>query len=134
VTLKKRSEFLRAAGEGQSWGTRGLVLQMRRRDTREQMTIDAAAIRIGLTATRKVGNAVTRNRVRRRLRALAHLLLPEHGQAGCDYVLIGRAETAARPHGLLCGDMMTALGHLHEGRGRSPRPRPSRGGTRVGAR
>lgn len=82
---------------------------------------DVTAVRIGITATRKLGGAVVRNRVRRRLRALAALLLPELGRTGCDYVLIGRSLTAARPHPELCNDLRVALAKVHSGCGRSSR-------------
>ena len=81
----------------------GLVLQMRQRTQRDSMgggaaASDVTAIRVGITATRRLGGAVVRNRVRRRLRALAAKLLPELGRPGCDYVLIGRPLTARRSH------------------------------------
>lgn len=69
----------------------------------------ADAIRYGLTASKKVGNAVIRNRCRRRLRALAEELLPEAGKPGNDYVLIARAETAERDWQALREDLLHAL-------------------------
>lgn len=84
---------------------------------------EVTAMRVGITATRKLGGAVVRNRVRRRLRALAAKVLPELGRSGCDYVLIGRALTAARSHPDLCNDLRVALAKVHAGRGR-----PSRAG------
>jgi ribonuclease P protein component len=68
-----------------------------------------AAMRVGFTASRKVGNAVVRNRAKRRLRAAAAEALPRHGQAGTDYVLIARAETAGRRFAELVGDLEAAL-------------------------
>jgi ribonuclease P protein component len=104
----------------------GLVLQMRQRTQQDIMgseatASDVTAMRVGITATRKLGGAVVRNRVRRRLRALAAKILPELGLSGCDYVLIGRPLTAARPHPDLCNDMRVALAKVHAGRGRAPR-------------
>lgn len=64
--------------------------------------------RLGLTASRKVGNAVTRNRAKRRLRALANELLPSLGSQG-DYVLIARADTARRDYQSLRGDFIYCL-------------------------
>jgi len=78
--------------------------------------VDADAIRIGFTCSKKVGNAVARNRAKRRLRAVSHEILPIHGKPGWDYVLIGRAEhTAKRPFDKLQLDLVRALDQLHEG-------------------
>ncbi len=72
-------------------------------------------IRFGLTASKKVGNAVTRNRARRRLRALAREILPLHGHPGWDYVLVGRPEaTVARDFAALRGDLIRALARVHQ--------------------
>jgi ribonuclease P protein component len=68
-----------------------------------------AGLRYGLTVSRKVGGAVVRNRVRRRLRAAAEAVLPLHAAPGHDYVLIGRAATASRPYARLLDDLATAL-------------------------
>ena len=66
-------------------------------------------VRVGFTATRKIGGAVVRNRAKRRLREAARRLLPELGQAGCDYVLIARMGTVSRPWDRLLDDVKTAL-------------------------
>ena len=104
--LKKRKEFVQIAGHGRKFVTSGLVLQVMSRGT-ENLFGDA--IRVGFTTTKKVGNAVKRNRVRRRLRALAQLILPEFGQKGCDYVLIGRTATFDRYFDDLVQDLKYAL-------------------------
>lgn len=65
--------------------------------------------RAGFTASKKVGNAIQRNRARRRLKEAARLILPLHGAAGTDYVFIARAGTAARPWTALLDDMKSAL-------------------------
>ena len=102
-TLRKRSDFLRAA-RGRREVMPGFILQHRaRRD-------DDITIRVGFTCSRKVGNAVARNRAKRRLREIARLVLPDHGSPGTDYVLIGRAGvTAALPFDQLLDDLRTAL-------------------------
>ena len=77
----------------------------------------ATGIRVGFTCTKKVGNAVARNRAKRRLREVARLVLPDHGLDGWDYVLIGREDvTAARPFEDLRRDLISALKKLHQGR------------------
>jgi len=67
------------------------------------------AIRLGLTVSKKVGNAVVRNRMRRRLRELARAILPEAGLAGADHVLIGRQSGIERPFATLGEDLRRAL-------------------------
>ena len=68
------------------------------------------ALRVGFTVTRKIGNAVVRNRMKRRFRALARELLPTGGVAGADHVLIGRAGGVERDYGLLREELTRALG------------------------
>ena len=110
-TLRNRREFL-AVAKGNKQVRQGLVLQAisRKPDTR----INATAIRFGLTATKKIGNAVIRNRTRRRLRALAREILSAHGQPGYDYVLIGRAATKHQTWEGLRTDMCSALKKVHK--------------------
>jgi ribonuclease P protein component len=87
----------------------GLVLQARDRG-------DDAPPRIGFTATKKLGNAVMRNRVKRRLREAARMAISAGLRPGFDYVLIGRAATAARPFGALRQDLTTAMARFHAAR------------------
>lgn len=101
--LKQRSEFLRVAGARRKWAAPGLVLQVRPRVN------DGVKPRYGLTASRKVGGAVTRNRARRRLRAAAETVIPAHGADGYDFVLIARKTTVNRPFTALLEDLETAL-------------------------
>ncbi|MEP2784773.1 MAG: ribonuclease P protein component [Pseudoruegeria sp.] len=111
VTLTKRADFLTAA-RARRQATNGFTLQARNRN--EDTPGD---IRVGFTCSKKVGNAVARNRAKRRLREVARTLLPENGRLGWDYVLIGRPEkTANRPYDDLLGDMRYALKRVHEGR------------------
>ena len=113
--LSKRADFLRAS-RARRQATTGFHLQARRRDPGE-----AEGIRVGFTCSQKVGNAVARNRAKRRLREIARALLPVHGQPGWDYVLVGRAgATADRPYDALLSDLADALRRIHAPR--KPRP------------
>lgn len=85
--------------------------------------------RVGITASRKVGKAVARNRARRRLRAAAREVLLQHGMTGCDYVLIGRATTLSRPFPALVADLTTALKRLRAYRAATTTAPPTRDGT-----
>ncbi len=110
--LKKRRDFLRIAEEGFSVPVSGLVLQGRER--KEPCEVNAKTIRVGYTVTKKIGNAVRRNRVRRRLRAAVSRVVPEMGSKRFDYVVIGRLSTFDRPFYALVKDLKTALEHIHE--------------------
>jgi ribonuclease P protein component len=74
-----------------------------------------ATVRVGFTASRKVGNAVTRNRAKRRLRSVAAAILPCNGRPGTDYVLIARTTTVDRPYQALIGDLEAALRRVNQG-------------------
>jgi ribonuclease P protein component len=106
--LAKRRDFLACARPpARKQGTKAMMLQGRNRQ-------DADGIRVGFTCSKKVGNAVARNRAKRRLREVARMVLPSHGRAGWDYVLIGRAtETAQRPFEELKRDLIYALKRVH---------------------
>jgi ribonuclease P protein component len=126
--LKTRPEFLKVAATGAKWVTPGLVLQMRQRPATPAPgpaeDTGPRQARVGFTVSRKVGNAIRRNRARRRLRAAVAEVLPEHGLAGCDYVLIGRAGTLKRGYADLLGDLRTALARIGT-KGSRRRPRRS---------
>jgi ribonuclease P protein component len=109
--LEKRADFLRLA-KGQRCSTEGLVLQM------QPHPDGGAGLRAGFTATKKLGNAVVRNRTKRRLREVARLVLPLFAKPGCDYVLIGREATASRPFASLIEDLKRALARVHAARHR----------------
>lgn len=100
--LKRRAEFVRVASKGRKAPTPGLVLQALARG-------DDAPARLGFTVTKKVGNAVVRNRTRRRLREVARLWLRDHPVCGVDLVLIGRNATRERPFPALLDDLRRAL-------------------------
>jgi ribonuclease P protein component len=85
-SLKARSDFL-ATARGKYVRSNALVVQ-----ARERLTALNDEIRVGFTCSKKVGNAVARNRAKRRLREAARLCLSQHGRPGWDYVLIGLAE------------------------------------------
>lgn len=103
--LTKRSEFLYVR-EGQYRAIGGVVIQMR------ENTAQDDDIRVGFTATKKVGGAVIRNRAKRRLRACAAELLPQYGLAGHDYVFIARDGTVSRKFDELRDDVKKALQKL----------------------
>jgi ribonuclease P protein component len=86
----------------------GLVLQAAPR-------ANGASIRFGITASRKVGNAVTRNRAKRRLREAAAQILPRAGKPGNDYVLIARGGPTERPFAALLADLEAALRRVDRG-------------------
>lgn len=122
--LKRRTEFLRVARSGRRWAAPGLVLQAwRRTDAADRPAALGRGIRVGFTASRKVGGAVQRNRAKRRLRAVAEEILPTHGRDGYDYVLIGRAGTLERPYAALLADLMTALKKVKAHRDEAPAAR-----------
>lgn len=104
--LTKRPEFL-AAAKGRSSAKGAVVVQALARDLTSQQA--DLAIRIGFTATRKIGGAVERNRAKRRLREAARQILPLHGRPGFDYVFVARGGTIARPWARLLDDVKTAL-------------------------
>ena len=100
--LKRRAEFLRAAAKGRKAPAPGLVLQALARG-------DAGPPRVGFTVTKKVGNAVIRNRTRRRLKEAARIVLAGQDLRGTDLVLIGRDATRSRPFIALQDDLRRAL-------------------------
>lgn len=116
TTLRNRPDFLRAASARRQ-ATGGFLLQARARAD------GAAAIRVGYTASKKVGGAVDRNRAKRRLRALAREVLPTQAEPGWDYVLVARpGATVTRDYALLRADLEAALRAVHRpGAGKGPR-------------
>ena len=100
--LTRRAEFLRAAAKGRKVPMPGVVLQVLARD-------DQGPVRLGFTVTKKIGNAVIRNRTRRRLKEAARIVLAENPSSGVDLVLIGREATRGRDFMVLQEDLRRAL-------------------------
>ena len=112
ATLKRRSEFLRLRG-GRRWSQPAFVIEMRAREGASDAVASAVPVpRFGFTATKKLGNAVTRNRIRRRLKEAVRIVAPNHARDGCDYVLIAREAAASRSFAALERDLVAALGRL----------------------
>jgi len=108
AVLRRRQEFLAVARQGKKWVATGLILQVGA--ARPEQT--SSPVRYGLTASGKIGNAVVRNRARRRMRALVHEIMPLHAARGYDYVLIARVSTPRRKYADLQQDLITALKKL----------------------
>jgi len=112
--LKARADFLRVAAGRRRAARPGLVLQAAPRPSGDGA---ATGVRVGFTASRKVGNAVVRNRAKRRLRAAATDVLERRGRPATDYVLIARAGTGERRYADLVGDLESALRQVSGRRG-----------------
>lgn len=110
--LKQRKEFLRVAAAKRKWVAPGLLLQVAVSPDPERAGAHALGRRVGFTASKKVGNAVARNRAKRRLRALAREMMGEHTIPRHDYVLIAREDTVERSYTLLRADLEKALRRL----------------------
>jgi len=107
TTIRKRADFLRAASARRQ-GTSGFLVQARARGD------GTGTVRVGFTASKKIGNAVMRNRAKRRLRALVREVLPPLAKAGWDYVLVARPDaTVTRDFADLKRDLVTALASVH---------------------
>jgi ribonuclease P protein component len=112
--LKRRSDFLRLAASGRKIVRTGFVLQALK-DVPASDSTSVAPVRLGFTATKKLGNAVIRNRAKRRLREAARLVLAERNAQGMELVLIGRRETGTMDFAKLRQNLAQALDEaLHE--------------------
>lgn len=105
--LKKRAEFLATAAHGKKWVTPSFIIQIA-----PAAEPSASTIRYGLTASGKVGNAVVRNRCRRRLRAVVAEILPAEASPAYHYVLIARAATETNDYAAIKKDLLWALKKL----------------------
>ena len=118
--LKRRADFLAVAAARQKWIAPGLIVQVRRRADTDIAAnrrpggkkMDPAGPRIGFTVSGKVGNAVARNRARRRLKAALANLAAANLVGGVDVVIVGRTETLRRPFPDLIGDLVQAFRRL----------------------
>tara|TARA_A100001011_G_scaffold383477_1_gene454764 strand:- start:372 stop:737 length:366 start_codon:yes stop_codon:yes gene_type:complete len=110
--ITKKSDYLRIRS-GLKISTPGFIIQAIERE--KQNPIDPQSIRCGLTCSKKIGNAVKRNRAKRRLRVLINNIIPIQGLAGWDYVLIGKEQTTEKlPFKILEKNLSEALFKLHK--------------------
>lgn len=117
--IRKRADFV-AANHGIRVARPGFVLLVR-------PAVQAPGhVRFGVTVTKKIGNAVCRNRMKRRFRALARELLPRLGVDGADHVLIGREGGIERDFAMLRAELEQALARAAGGKGDPPRGAPRR--------
>ncbi|MBA4046730.1 MAG: ribonuclease P protein component [Erythrobacter sp.] len=119
--LTKRADFL-AANSGLRNARAGFVLLTRPND--------GQGIRFGITVTKKIGNAVVRNRMKRRFRELLRAALPNQGLPDHDHVLIGRAGGIERDFHLLEQELAKALERARQGKGDPSGGRRPRKGNR----
>jgi ribonuclease P protein component len=112
--IRKRADFV-AANQGVRVARPGFVLLVK------QPAVAQDGARFGVTVTRKIGNAVARNRMKRRFRALLREILPDQGIAGADHVLIGREGGIERDFAALHAELVAALARVAAGKGDPPR-------------
>ncbi len=121
ITIKDRKDFLQAAASGKKFVTNSLILQMVKR--KDNHLAQAGEIRIGYTVTKKMGNAVIRNRIKRRLREAAKPALLKSGIAGHDYVVISRIKALDCDFCDLKRDMEFAFTRIIHHKGNNHKPK-----------
>lgn len=123
--LTQRKEFLAAADHGRRFRSSTFLVQVRDAAPEEERD----GLKVGLTASRKTGNAVKRNRIRRRLRAAAALALRDQADRRCDVVIVARAETIGADFQTLVADLSVAID-----RARPQKPQAHRRGSGSAAK
>ena len=108
-TLKKRSDFLRLRS-GKRYSTKSLVLEAKSQDE----ICEKETTRVGYTVTKRVGNAVVRNRIKRRLRNVVAQVFPLKSMPRHDYVIIGKHAALTRNFASIQKDLEQALDHVHQ--------------------
>ncbi|MBR2535768.1 MAG: ribonuclease P protein component [Hyphomicrobium sp.] len=112
TTLKVRAEFLAVRG-GVRASVPSCLIEARKRRSDASSAIDPEAARFGFTVTKKLGNAVTRNRIRRRLKSAVGALAPASAKSGYDYVVVARAAAFDRAFADILADLSKAFAILH---------------------
>ena len=129
--LAKRRDFLRIASGRKKWVSTGMIVQVAKQPEADSPADDdLSGIRVGYTASKKVGNAVKRNRAKRRLRQVVHQVLESKGVKGHDYVLIARTACLEMPFDQLIRDFSWCLKRLkgsNSPQGSMPSARRGRG-------
>jgi ribonuclease P protein component len=120
TTLRVRAEFLAVRG-----GTRAslpaCLIEAKKRPLKPTAVTSPDGPRFGFTVTKKLGNAVTRNRIRRRLKAALTELAPALAQPGFDYVVVARPVAFSRPYADIVADLTRAFAILHSGKPSKPK-------------
>ena len=114
-TLKKSVEFRRVRG-GQRSGTDSFLIETKSRQTPSTSVpgaIETTDTRFGFTITKKLGGAVVRNKIRRRLKSVVRALDADTVSAGYDYVVVARRGVLAQPYASLAADFRRALEKIH---------------------
>ncbi len=137
VVSLKRADFL-AAARGRQVEKQGFILQSIQRPrepaTAEPPEARALAARFGFTISRRVGNAVVRNRIRRRLREAVRIAAPDHAKEGKDYFLIARRAALDLPFARLTSDLADGIDRIERGEGTTGRGARQRSGGKADGR